>query len=232
VTTENPSSSSEPGPIAKAAVGSVIFGALKQVADREIDSSMPKFTFWTDRTRAVRRIALRLAEEGREDAGAVKELKDAASWRPKELRRAAATFREDGWNVEDITCNRANRLLLAAATGEPVPTLTETEKEWFRTLEVLQHLPVDAAFSRLVVMEPDLALLSHEVETAAEQRDPDDEGYEDRTWNLIWDRCNVLVGLESQSTQPLIRTMIAKGIAFDHLRALGDLPPFGQETQE
>ena len=222
----------EPGRVAKAVSGIAILAVLKRMADREAGSPVPKVSIFTKRTAPIRKVAFRLGEEGREDPGAVGELKQVAGGRSRELRRAETSIRADGGYLEDVTCDRAVRLLQAAATDRPVEPLSDERMEWFEGLRALRDQSIEDGYSLLAALEPQLASFSREIEAAARDRGPDDGDYEVRINGHVYDRCTDLVGLESHSTEPLIRTMLAKGIALDHLRSVAGLPDFGEEADE
>jgi hypothetical protein len=115
-----------PGPLSRA-LGSIGVSALVQsLGDQELDAPSPKVVWQTDRSSQLRILAFDLADVGREDPDAINELVRVAGRHPKELRRAAATIRADGLADEDLVGFRANRLLIAAASGRnPEPVSAE-----------------------------------------------------------------------------------------------------------
>jgi hypothetical protein len=120
-----------PGPLSKV-LGSIGVSALVQsLGDQELDAPSPKVVWQTRRSSQLRELAFDLAEVGREDPEAIGELVKAAGRHNKELRRAAATIRADGRTDEDLVAFRANRLLVAAASGRSVEPITAEQLESF-----------------------------------------------------------------------------------------------------
>ena len=56
--------------------------------------------------------------------------------------------------TEDATTYPANELLLAAAKNRPVQPVTEDQEAWFQQLDALSDGWDDAAFARLVALQP------------------------------------------------------------------------------
>jgi hypothetical protein len=99
----------DPGPLKRVSGALAVMGLIRAVANRDIDAPVPGAVWTTPRSGALAKLALRLASDGREDAGAVQELVDAAGRHHKDLRVAAASIRSNGWVDESPRDNRANR---------------------------------------------------------------------------------------------------------------------------
>jgi hypothetical protein len=120
-----------PGPVTKL-LGSIGVSALVQsLGDQELDAPVPKVVWQTERSSRLLEMAFGLVEVGREDTEATGELVKAAGRHRKELRRAAATIRADGRTDEDLVAFRANRLLVAAASGRLVEPMSAEQLESF-----------------------------------------------------------------------------------------------------
>jgi hypothetical protein len=134
-----------PGPVARV-FGSLGVSALVQsLGDQELDAPMPKVVWHTGRSSQLRALAFDLAEAGRDDQDAVAELVRVAGRHPKELRRAAATIRADGRAEEELVAFRANRLLVSAASGQPVGPISAEKLAWFARERDLAEACADVA---------------------------------------------------------------------------------------
>jgi hypothetical protein len=210
--------------MAKALGGIGIFGLLKVMENRGLDSPKPSVVSYTKRSQDLRRLALDLAEDGRDDTAAMQELVQAAGSHRKELRRAAASIRSDGYDVEDPTCHQANRLLLAAAAGEPPQPLTADQREWFRQVQELRDAPVQVAFAKLATLEPALGELNEHVRQEVSRpgfQSMDEEQRQEAFPDIYYDRLN---SIQERTSEPLMRTILAFYIARDHLFEVAGLP--------
>lgn len=133
-----------PGPVSKA-LGSLGVSALVQsLGDQEVDEPSPRVVWHTGRSSQLRALAFELAEFGREDPEAVAVLSRAAGRHPKELRRAAATIRAEGLVDGDVVAFRANRLLVAAASGRVIEPMSTEQLARFASREDLADGPPEA----------------------------------------------------------------------------------------
>ncbi len=214
-----------PGPVTKV-FGSIGTAALvNSLGDQELDEPMPKVVWYADRSSHLRALALGLAEAGRDDPEAVGELGRAAGRHTKELRRAAATIRADGLAREDLAAFRANRLLVAAATGKVVEPISAEQLAWFAQVQVLADVPPDAAllasaFADLAALEPGLADVEQEVRSAAGT--PEWAAMDDHQRHReVTDICNhCLEAIEEMTDHPLVRTRAARHVVWSHLSVI------------
>ncbi len=217
-----------PGLITRA-LGAIGVGALLQsLGDQELDAPDPKVVWHTERSSALRALAMALAESGRADSSAVRELAAAAGRHPKELRRAAATLRSGGWAEEDLVSCRANRLLVSAATGQPVEPVTQAELAWFARLRALGEVVPEpaalaAAFGELAAEEPELAVLEREVLLVAAGPEFVALDDEERHAVIAGDPSDRLRGIREGTSARIVRTHAAWSVERDHLFAVAGL---------
>ncbi len=215
------------------AVGALAAGAyFKALGDRELDAPRPSSVSCDPPVIELANLALQLADSGREDADALAELVAMARGNSRDLKRGAAYIRFHGWNVEDVTHFRTNRLLRAAAAGEVAEPLTREELEWFAEVDALEAAPADVAYARLAARLPALLHLEDEIRSLARGEamvGPLDAEREEAVGNLIWEKMNTYLGDDSTLPDPLLRTRTAWNVSTDHLRAVAGLPPLGND---
>jgi hypothetical protein len=233
VTTDSGTSEDPSGLGKKLAVAGItlLFQALE---DRDIDAPKPQVVSCGPHQTMLADLALQFGTEGREDASALAALNQAACSDATDLRRAAAILRSAGWDREDIAHFRANRLLLAAARDEPFEPLTGEEQEWFRQVQALRDARPDQGFVRLVLLQPALGLLEQEVLELCDRCEAlalDGEQRERTIGDMIWKRASELVGTESSSPEPMVRTVIAWYVTRDHLRMISGLRDLNGEAK-
>jgi len=201
-----------PGRLRRMAGGAALVAGVWRSADRQLTKERPDF-IWPNRTsERLKQVALRLAADGREDDLAVRDLREAAGRDRKDLLRAAADIRFHGPVAENARDQRANRLLIAAATGEPMRPLTDEDLAWFQRLDALRDTPTDEAFLRLASLQPGLLGIERRLQEAlstpefsamnSQQRD-------DATWDVIVGSLRELVGPDAKTSDPLVRTQLA-----------------------
>jgi hypothetical protein len=216
-----------PGRITRA-LGAIGVGALvHSLGDQELDAAEPKVVWHTPRSSSLRDVAVELAAEGRDDHEAVGVLTRAAGRHTKELRRAAATIRSEGRHREDLACARADRLLVAAATGRAVDPLTAVQLAGCLRVGELLAAPPDEGFAALVREEPGLVGLAREVRQLTEEPaygELDDRERCEAFDDAVADR---LAGIVARSPAPLVRTQAATAVVRAHLRTVAGLPPPG-----
>lgn len=165
-----------------------------------------------------------LAEQGREDPEAARELRQLAGGRVRLLRRAGRRFTVGGLDQEVRVWNRAERLLDAAVANREVhpedPRLSGT----FDRVERLLAMPDEAAFEVLVDREPKLLDLRRRLEpTSAAQSGPGDasgqvdQDRRDRSFVLLKE-LPALLGPQRPGTDELLSMQIAFNLALVHLR--------------
>jgi hypothetical protein len=214
------------------------FALLRTIARKQRDRDHPTVVLYSKRTSALVDKALSMANEGREDENAVRELVVAARRRQGELRRAAAALRHQGWVDDSEEHDRANRLLLAAADRQPVPPLTPERQEWFRLLRSLQEGPVDTGYALLASRQPALHDLEDEVREAANRKAASlsKDSVAQRTealWEVVGERFKSLVGPEAtDAPDPLLRTRTALLLADRNLSVTFGLPDPAEHSEE
>jgi hypothetical protein len=130
-------------------------------------------------------------------------LRNAAGRRPKDLRVAAAAVRSHYWITESRFQNRANESLLAALADRPVQPLTHEQVVWSRRIERLNKGDREAAFRRLVPMQPALADLERTVREAVARAETTPVG-SGRIQTMISQRLRPLVGPDADIDDPLL----------------------------
>ena len=220
-----------PGPIARLLDALGTSSLLKSLGDQELDEPRPKVVWHTGRSSELRDLAFALVDGGRDDDGAADVLARAAGRHTKELRRAAATIRSDRRVDEDLESHRAERLLVAAATGRPVEPLTDGQRAWFDRIRDLVQMPPDRGFAELAAEEPELTVLEGTVKRLAAGRGPDgpvDGRHDARVREEISD---LVQEVSVRSSSPLVRTHAARAVVRDHLVVRAGLSPPGDPGQ-
>jgi hypothetical protein len=108
--------------------------------------------------------AKQLAGDGREDVGAVAELRTLARGKARTLRRAERASRFCGYHRERRRANLAYRLLRAAVADAPVAAVPPVDSERIEAVEAFWTLPWAERWTRLTALEPRLSDLEAEVE--------------------------------------------------------------------
>jgi hypothetical protein len=119
------------------------------------------------RAKRLARKARELAAEGREDVEAVDELVALAKRRHGDLQAARSRWRVDGMSSERAVPNRSVRLLEAALEGGPVRPPEPAVRDRIETLERLDSLPLDEAFTELSRRDPRLRDLERQARDSA-----------------------------------------------------------------
>lgn len=128
------------------------------------DPDRPQIVSESPRSKAVLERAKQLADNGREDAPAIGELRVLARSRRRTLRQAERASRFNGYHQELRQANLTNRLLKAAVAGAQTPTgLTAGEAERIGAIETFRELSRPAQWTFLVNAEPSLQRLEADV---------------------------------------------------------------------
>jgi hypothetical protein len=198
-----------------------LFALLHRLEKRQREAAAPEIVAFDDRSQALADRALRLAEEAGSDVEAVDDLRRSAGRHRRALRRAATLVRFAGACEEDRVDNRANKLLLAAADGKPIEPVGQDQEAWFARIEAFRVLPLDEAFSLLVDAQPALMALESTLRERGEaERGPDgtvDDEVQDQISTDIWRGLPALVGPKAESTDRLVRSSAAFGVARIHI---------------
>jgi hypothetical protein len=212
-----------PGPIARVLGAIGTSSLLRSLGDQELDEPRPKVVWNTVRSSELRHLAFDLVDSDRDDTEAAAVLARAAGRHTKELRQAAATIRSDRRVDEDRTSHRAERLLVAAATGRPVEPLTDDQRAWFDRIRGLVQLPPAEGFAELAGEEPELGRLEGEVLRMTIDPSWSEQDEDDRAEALA---AVVEVGLgivRERTSSALVRTRAARDTVQDHLREVAGL---------
>ena len=141
-----------------------------------------------------------LAQSDRQDQVCVQKLVAEAEGNRKTLRMAAASVRFAGLARESRVRDRANRLLLAATTGDPVTPLSPELNELFSRIEDLYSVRVETAYSVLLRLSPEFGLLDTRLGQMPSTAD------EDSRWNELLEGLALLVGPDADADDPLLRS--------------------------
>ena len=197
---------------------------LKTRAREQRDELHPGIVLGGQRVDALERLAWEMASNGREDAEAVRTLLGEAGRHRGDLRWAAAQVRSQHWITEDATAYRANELLLAAAKNRPVQPVTDDQEAWFQQLDALTDGSDEAAFARLVALQPRMADIDHATapifdELRNAELDGRDLSHARHTARRQFEQIlDPLVGPNADSTEPLVRSHRAYKLAERRLR--------------
>ena len=193
---------------------------LKRHARQQRDRLHPVgFLKCNRRITELDQLAWTLAANEREDADAVQMLRDNAGRRRNDLRWAAAHVRARRWIDEHRIAYRANELLLAAAEDRPIEAVTAEQEAWFQQIDALSDGWNDAAFSRLIALQPRLTDVERSITQAwRELRRANLEGREFTrgrlaVWRQIERALDPLVGPSADSADQLVRSHRAYELA-------------------
>ena len=201
-----------PGRVKTVLGGVAVFGFIRALSDRDLDSEHPEFYFSTRQIDELRDLAVQVAAEIPGDAEAVAAIR-AAGGKPKQWKRAAAWLRGDDYAREHRYYLRAARLLKAAADGSAPVAASSDEEALFRAVDDLEALSVEDAFAALAAEVPALRALEHRVVTSLSEPGWEDRDEDDRRAEIL-DDLAPLVGPRAPEGSPLIRSHTA----FDHAR--------------
>jgi hypothetical protein len=137
----------------------------KGFREQDLDAERPEFVMFDERSSAILERAQDLAADGREDQGAVAELKALAGRHQRALRLAALRARQWGQHRESSMHNLAHRLLQSAVSGNPVETVRAPERERLTVLDDFAELDRDEAWQTLTTREPQLRELETDART-------------------------------------------------------------------
>lgn len=182
-------------------------------ARRSRGDEVPAAVRFNHRVDQLVQFAMELASEGRSDSAAVEQLLTSAK-RRGDLLDAAAYIRQGGVAEEDRTSWLANHLLISAATGQPVPHLSDSERAWFEEVERLMTMPLDEGFDKLSEMQPRLRDLANRISQ---------NGDSISSFPELMKELQPLVGRRTLEGDRLVRSQTAYNIAESHLAALAGL---------
>ncbi len=197
---------------------------LGYLARKQESLPNPSMLLSGPKVEALNQLANDLAERGREDQDAVGQLRDAAGRHHRLLTRALALQRlgsHDGLS-DDRICDRAERLLVAAATNEPIRAVSAEQEAWFGQVDSLEAGGSEAAFERLALRVPGLNVVEQEVRARvdANKSNSVDFPIDDDWWGQIYHRLEMVVGPRADLSEPILRSSTAFEIAARHLGTL------------
>ena len=165
--------------------GGVLFAQRLARHEEHDHPDDPGIAILGPRSGLLKREAMELASEDREDRQAAEELVSRAEGHDEALRRAALWLRCDGQASEQLLENRAHRLLQAALSGEAVQQITEPERRFIEDLESLRAHPEDR-FDALVEKEPRLRAVAEAIRPVDGMPSQEELGIEPiRSWVAI-----------------------------------------------
>lgn len=165
----------------------------------------PNLGFVNEHSEAIVARAFALAEDGREDPEAVKELRRLARSSTRDLEAAECAVSSDEHHSEVIP-NRALRLLRAAIENAPASPVAPEDQQLIARIEQFKSLSPSAQWMVLSQLQPPLqsleqAVIDRKVHTMSEL-------------NVLLDR---LVGPDSNRDDAFMRSREAVLVAADHL---------------
>jgi len=176
---------------------------------------------------ALNQLANDLAERGRDDQDVVQQLRAAAGRHHRLLTRALALQKlgSHGGLSDSRIWDRAERLLEAAAANQPIRAVSVEQEAWFRQVDALEAGGWDAAFQRLVVRVPGLAVVEREVRARVDENKSNGVEFpiDDDWWGVICDQLDELVGPKADLLDPILRSSAAVEIARIHLGTLAPI---------
>jgi hypothetical protein len=185
-----------------------LVAVLKSMEKRAEDEDEPGLLIQSHRVDKLVELAFELVTNDRPNEDAVRRLLQAAGRHRGDLKKAAAQVRFGGHAKFDRRVDRANRLLLAAFTGEPVRPIPPEQDEFFTRVDDLMSVPVEEAWPTLVRLQPGLA----DLETRFAPR-PVRESERDPLWDELIGALEPVVGHDAQSDDPLVRSDPAWNVA-------------------
>ena len=195
---------------------SALVAALGLFARKERHAAHPEIVRTGPEVDAVVALADALADDGRDDENAVRQLRAAAKGRRRVLERALAYSRMGPGDAPSLSDFRAGdlqeRLLVAAATDQPLQPVSAEQAAWFLEIDALYAGGTDAAYARLKARVPGVEVLEHEVRARA-------ASFDDDWWESVYDRLELLFRAP-QVTEPVLRSGAAFAIAHEYLGEL------------
>lgn len=157
----------------------------------------------------------------------MQQLRDAAGRHHRLLIRASALQRlgsHPGLSDSRIW-DRAERLLVAAATNEPIRAVSAEQEAWFREVDALEAGGWEAAFQRLVPRVPGLDVMEQEVRARVDANKSNSVEFPigDDWWGQIYNRLEMVVGPRADLSEPILRSDAAFEIARVQLGKLADI---------
>ena len=180
-----------------------------------IDSerAVPRFVKPNERAVALAGRADELVDDDVDDATAVAELCARAGGRGGDLKIASALARQSGLWAEVPRCNRAVRLLEAAATRTPVAPPSPDHVAAFAVLGRLFDLPPSDGLAELAARVPALLHIERSVRTDAARAAAAGLGPEAFLAELASPGLGAVVGPTAASTDPVVRSHVAWHVA-------------------
>ena len=133
-----------------------LLGFLKSAAKNSEFVDEPQILVKDEKADEIANLAEQLADSDRSDDECVRQLAAAVGKDRRMLSRAAAVVRFDGRAKESRVADRANRLLLAASSGEPVVLAPPEFDELMDRIDQFGSVELEEAYAELVQLRPGL----------------------------------------------------------------------------
>jgi hypothetical protein len=205
---------------AKAWVGVVgLLGVLKSAAKKSEFADEPQILFRNEKADEIAGLAEQLAASDRSDDECVRQLVTAVGKDRNMLSRAAAVVRFGGRARESRVADRANRLLLAAFSGEQVVLAPPEFDELMNRIDQFGSVEFDEAYAELVQLRPELRTVEEQFSSRFTDQPFDPELLDDDQWHEQWseleEALKPVVGPEADEDvgDPLLRSRFAFDLA-------------------
>jgi hypothetical protein len=207
--------------------------------EQDLDADSPPLVVLTDLSAQLLAHARLLSAEDREDDEAVSELVRLADGNRHALQVAALGARQKGEHHESSWADRSHRLLQAAIAEGTVAPVPESKRTRLALLDEFAELPVADQWRWLTELEPRLAdltgslpveqLARHLTSTEVLDLPPEQRGPIRTARQVSRERLKSeltpLVGPQSSTDHPVLRSQIAFRAALEYLMDIDDNCP-------
>jgi hypothetical protein len=216
----------EPGFFTKLLGTAAVVAVTKRLARLDEERDVPRLVKGNLRAQMLAARADEMVSDGYADEAAVAELVELAKSRHSDLKTASAWARQDGRWTELEHPNHVVRILNAAATGGPVVPPRPEHAERFAELGRFDALPPAVAFSELKDVIPELADMEVAIRSAAERDRANGmgDGAGLDQWRATISRLRSVVGPDAHAEGILIRSSVARDVAWAHLARVARRP--------
>jgi hypothetical protein len=183
------------------------------------DREIPRVVKGNLRAQMLAARADELMESGETDDAVVAELVRVAQGTRSDLKTASAWARQDGRWTELERPNHVVRVLDAAATNHPVAPPRPEHARRFAEVGRFSALPHGVAFQELKLVAPELAEMEATIRAAAGRDRAKGLGQASGfdTWRSMRRRLRVIVGPEAHREGIVIRSSVARDVAWAQL---------------
>lgn len=203
--------SGSPGRVRRILEASALVTLLRAASRKAETDEEPQIVVSSARVERLADLATELAGTTPDDYECVRVLTASAGRHRRDLWRAAAFGRLGGGARESGLIDRANRLLMAAATGGEVEQPSPESERLFGRVDQLYSVSVEEAFPILTSLSPRLVALQEHWSA----RSVDDPDHSDELWGELLASLAPVVGPDASEevNDPLLRTAAAHNIA-------------------